>query len=682
MNELIRTGSLGRFLMLTIGLIVSSPGMTEPVVDAIEDQQFTEGPVYSFQPRLLSQAKVLWRKSYGPDDLTVDPFTGQVDWKIPVGYAKQSLHVGVIASDGSGEYEEVWVLTIGTGAVTYVDSDDRLDRAIRRMKSGDTLIMRPGEIDSSVSSNRIDGKKSAQPPSGKPGSMTTVIAEEPGRTVMDVHDADVFGLHLIGSRYVKISGLVIKNAGRIGVRLIETDHVYLSNIGVAGSGRSSNSYNHNVANLNVILSSNFIIEGLYSWGHSRYKAQFTRSKQGVVRRSVARIDHYYGSNPIGGYQSYCSRDIVYQNNMLIDSDTSKFWPRFKNHQNAFGVPATGCPALPVGNVFDRSIVLNSHIGPMQTDASDAEGPTVWRDMLGWDILLDGYKAGRGPPTSLMRGVGLSETIYATLGEVSFRESDKFPGARYLYSRNAPSTVSHSIIVNIKSPGDLLWSNDPKLTLSDSIVYNHRGRLTTTENAFVERIQTDDPELRYLVRPPAALSHSCAGSRCGAQIMTFVGKAGTFWGETDYDAETGVPAWPAPGQAIIAEHMRAYRHEGRVRGDGVEKLSGDRGFSKVGTNLTDYVWGYLGEPLPPLLVFARSLADGAEVAWLPTSDDGVASYNVYALEDGDFRKIASVPHADSVLRSIVPIGDASGPFRVTAVMDDGRESGPGYDVLPR
>lgn len=675
--------TLLRVVLCTSGMVLStSAGHAYELINDVMDQVAQPGASYTFQPSLMQDGPVLWRKSYGPDDMEVDPFTGEVRWTIPADYRQQSLHVGVIASDGVEEHEMVWVLTVGEGRVRYLDADGKLGRALRKMRSGDTLVIRNGIMDVSRRSNRVDSDKRIEPPSGSAKAMTTVIAEDPGKLTMDAYDADAEGIQLVESEYIKIAGIVIKNAGRTGFRLFRTNNIYLKDIGISNSGRAPNSYNHKITNLKITASRDFLVEGLYSWGHSRYKVQIMNSERGVVRRSVARIDHYDGSNPIGGYQSYCSRNIVYQNNMLVDSATSDFWVRFKNHQNAFGVPATGCNDYPVGNVFTGNIVLNSHIGAMQTDASDADGPTIWENMVAWDIALDRYKAGKGHVTPLLHGVGKSVTEHLTAGNVRVkkRTPDTYP--RYFYSRSAPSIIRTSILSGFESPANLLWANVPTLTLEDSVLHQFDGTVTGGDESERSRVHNLDPKLRYLPRAPQALARKCGGQQCGAVIMYLTGSAGTFWGESGYDTLTRVPAWPVVGEQEMASHMRRYRHEGRTRGGDVRSLSGDRGFARTNTNLTDYIWGYLGEPVPPLQVYARETGDAVELAWLPVKNQKSKEYRVYAFVEGQHELLGTVVPGEGVQTYRVESEKSAGPFRVTSVSAQGIESEHGYDVFVR
>jgi len=672
-----------RFVFCVSGMaLIAAASHASVSIDKVADQVAQPGALYTFQPRLLQSGSVLWRKSYGPDEMEVDPFTGAVRWTIPADYRQQSLHVGVIASDGVDEHESVWVLTVGDGRVRYLDADGNLSKALRKMRSGDTLVIRNGTMEVSGRSSRIDSKKRIEPPSGSAKAMTTVIAEDPGKLTMDVSDADAFGIQLIETEYIKIAGIVIKNAGRTGLRLFKTNNIYLKDIGISNSGRALNSYNHNIANLKITGSRDFLVEGLYSWGHSRYKVQFTNSERGVVRRSVARIDHYDGSYPIGGYQSYCSKNIVYQNNILVDSATSDFWVRFKNHQNAFGVPATGCTDLPVGNVFSGNIVLNSHIGAMQTDASDADGPTVWENMVAWDIALDRYKAGKDHVTPLLHGVGKSVTEHLTAGNVRVKKRTRDTYPRYFYSRSAPSIIRTSILSGFESPANLLWANVPTLTLEDSVLHQFDGTVTGGDESEDIRVHDLDPKLRYLPRAPQALARKCGGQQCGAVIMYLTGSAGTFWREPGYDALTQIPAWPVAAEHEMASHMRQYQHEGKTRSGDVGSLSGDRGFAKTSTNLTDYIWGYLGEPVPPLQAYARRNGDTFELSWLPVKSPMIKKYKVYSMVDGQPSFMGVVSHGERVQTFESDIRNVAGPLRVTSVTYEGIESEHGYDVLIR
>ena len=66
-----------------------------------------------------------WKKSYGPDDLSVNSVTGEVTWDIPSDLASESFHVGVMVIDHDGnKHEDTWVLTVGSGDIVYVGSGE------------------------------------------------------------------------------------------------------------------------------------------------------------------------------------------------------------------------------------------------------------------------------------------------------------------------------------------------------------------------------------------------------------------------------------------------------------------------------------------------------------------------------------------------------------------------------
>ena len=71
------------------------------------------------------------------------------------------------------------------------------------------------------------------------------------------------------------------------------------------------------------------------------KLLFEKSRDGVVRRAVSRIDAYIGIEPIGIFQTYCSNNITWQNAIAIDSNSKKFWVRHQYIGGSFGFGGNG-----------------------------------------------------------------------------------------------------------------------------------------------------------------------------------------------------------------------------------------------------------------------------------------------------------------------------------------------------
>ena len=119
-------------------------------------------------------------------------------------------------------------------------------------------------------------------------------------------------------------------------------------------------------------------------------------------------------------------------------------------------------------------------------------------------------------------------------------------------------------------------------------------------------------LKYIVRVESGSPLAGAGqggADIGADIKNIVGASGSLWGDTGYNADTGVPMWPFPNEALIRSKMAAYNGY---------SINGARGFCAGTTTLTQYIWQYLGNNIPaqiytlnaPSNLSATALADGS------------------------------------------------------------------------
>jgi len=176
-----------------------------------------------------------------------------------------------------------------------------------------------------------------------------------------------------------------------------------------------------------------------------------------------------------------------------------------------------------------------------------------------------------------------------------------------------------------------------------------------------------------------------GAAVGADVTTFVGKSGTFYGDEGYDQETNISMWPFPHEAQARDKMKNYSYSGTVRGGSAKTLSGVRGFTADGETLTNYVWGYLGNTEPPFNIVALAGDKKVTITWqFPAIKDRgtITEYKIYnALPIGnEANVIATVPaSADPVIEITELVNDVNYLFYVTAVDSIKGESSYSYRV---
>jgi hypothetical protein len=164
----------------------------------------------------------------------------------------------------------------------------------------------------------------------------------------------------------------------------------------------------------------------------------------------------------------------------------------------------------------------------------------------------------------------------------------------------------------------------------------------------------------------------------------LGRSGTLFGDAGFDTETNIPMWPFPMESIIKQKFSEYEYTGptysgsqyhRVE-TGVDTLVGARGFAIEGETLTNYIWGYLGEPVPPFNLSASHVEDKLILQW----DDAVMldksqSYRVYSLSS-ESRKLIDEVHSSNRARGYRGLKIGQSCFAVTKVID-GKESAYSY-----
>lgn len=699
-----------RAIIAAVSLFIANAVIAaSPVISKIQDQRTEQNTLYIYQPKLEAGELVHWTKTFGPDSVKVNPIKGSISWNVPADLPSESFHLGVKASNAEGSDEQTWIVTVGDGQVLYVGPDEvikTLKEGMSQISSGDTLVMRNGYWDHANNTNTIPGnaKKAQTLPGGNASAFTTLMAEDPGQVTLDGKD-EVILLSLFGSTkhpdyalnnndwtgktdYIAIKGLVLINSKTEALRVNYSQYVKLINIGVGPSGQFSTSY----SNLYIYRSQNVLIEGLYAWGHGRYKVAFQQSSNSVVRRSVARIDNYLGGKPIGGYISYCSKNIMFQNNILVDSDHPKYWNNHNEIINAFGVPATNCYDYPEFNEFKRNLALNVHMGLMNTDARTNANPSLWEDLVGWDLKPARHNGGTGAVTPILSSVGATVTNRMTLGEVNIDTEDE--GDYFLYSRNLDALVKNSILYRVGwdggetvNQGDLVRQTYAEFYFEDNNLFDFKGGMNDSGGCCViEKHNVNiDPEFKYLTMLPRdSLLRSAAsdGSQMGAELMTMRGKSGTFYGQPGFDDETNIPMWPFPGQDVAHQQFSAFSFTGTDRDGGTAGIRGDRGFAVDNQTLTNYVWGYLGNVVPPFNLTATAGNSQVKLMWdvsAPLEQSELASYRIYQFIEG-VKELKEEVAAGTLSYDVTGLtNDLSFEFAVTAVDVDGNESDYAYPV---
>jgi hypothetical protein len=459
-----------------------------------------------------------------------------------------------------------------------------LRKGIAAMAGGDTLIIGDG----------IYTQPITDMPSGSASAYTTIEAEHDWAVTIDgagFPDDYQFGIEVSSKHHVAVRGIHVKmkqaSTTNGPITVAYSDHVKIQ--------RCSGSYGpttDNAATIDVGPTSSYVlIEECYAFGGARYQFLVYQSDHVIVRRSVARHDHWTGSLQCAGFTNYDSVSTVWQNNVVLDSDEANcvghLYGGFFNENKTDYAPDTS-------QLLQGNIVLNVnayYAGDFDTLVS---GTRTIEDMIIWGSS-GGYQGDGG--NGIDAHIDLRRL---TIGGIAGRYDGPNEGAGHgtgvsIYS-NQDNRVTHSVFSGCASLGVADYAVSDYNAFSGNGA-NYGGQHKAAAGAHDITADLVTPSLRYLPRiePGSPLKTAgVGGAQIGAEVMFKVGATGTLHGEPGWDQPTTEPLWPFPNEAEIKADMASYTGPGGV---------GARGFatgkSRDGSpqTLTKYIWEYLGNQIP-------------------------------------------------------------------------------------
>jgi hypothetical protein len=442
--------------------------------------------------------------------------------------------------------------------------------------AGGELIVLDGTYSELAGTGYISyvGTGSAQPPSGKSHSQQTwVHAQNPGNVT-------VIGALFIGRSVRKDSNITIQGITfEGGGNLYNTNYVTIRGCGFhdvslsggnvfgigTGDGSWGNSYN--------------LIEDSWVWGQDRLIAITYRGDHNVWRRVVLRGD---GCNsaictnsgaPNVGITVYESSYTELQNVFVVDRilGGGTRYADFASAQHTAGQPHGGNRWRGIASINSEDDANN-----FEYDNGSVFPVMDIADFVAWNP--GGYGVN-------VAGRGGSEDVRIT--NITVFVNSAGDGIRV-----APGTTG-TILTNLIVFGAGLHGINSALQPSYSDVFGTWSSGSYNQTTCATGCRTTNPtadgatpSLKWPLRIEAgsALSGTGAGAaNYGATIVNRFGTDGTHWGEAGYGTLTATPLWPWPNQAII----RAQFCNGVTRG-----------WCGTALTFTQYVWGQLGNGLPP------------------------------------------------------------------------------------
>lgn len=480
---------------------------------------------------------------------------------------------------------------------------------VKLLRSGDSLVLKAGIY--SGQKNMIGDYASPRvwPASGSPDRPTTIRAEKVGAAIIDAGYSYV-GFSSVNKSgdttdYLHIDGIHFRHGGG-GVFNIKGTRNKITNCGFE-DGMPPGSRDENPIAFIAGGSSYTLVEDCWVWGKGRY-GFYTSSTSGgthhvVFRRVVVRLDD---SPPwmTAGLRFYNAHDNVMQNCIVIDSRVDAK----AGEPSAFaqgGGSSYGDP----NNTWTGVIALNNPQmwGYNANDVLQTEtviNSIFWGNHDGLFMTKQDHTIDKNSAVNMTKLTIGSNTVYGVRHNSNYAYAVNLSDTLLYVPEGATAFKDLSSIVNtmVYSPG------------TNSIGNGRHGYTSIDSRLYAKG-------LKYLpmVEPGSKLGRHGVG----ANILYRIGESGTCYGDSGWDSTSATPLWPFANEALWGAKMKAYSASGP---------GGNRGFAALGgsTPLSDYVWGYLGHPVPPFNLVAVPGERQVELSWSSNlSSSDLIGYKVYA-----------------------------------------------------
>ena len=470
-----------------------------------------------------------------------------------------------------------------------------INYGISTMAGGDTLIIGNGQYSINDPIKYV--------PSGSAGAYTTIRAESDfgvkidAGTFSNIWDAVI---NFYGKSYIAIQGLLIDGHRIAPVVITYSNHIKLMRNGFSGADWTGNNTSVSIGPGDSYM----LAEDNFSYGGARYEFLVYQSDHVVMRRNIARNDHYEGGWQAAGFANYDSDNTIWENNIAIDTDNSccvnatsgnRLWGGFWNENNE-GWPQ-GTPQEHYGNiVLNYRTDYGANYDPKISKSQLIENDIYWDTNSGY---YGDYWIGPTPTDITIRNI----TSGGNKDHYNFGTGAAIGGT-------LPNAITSSIFADnhVFGISGGVQGNYNAFSNNGSNYGTNNGQTPSPGANDITNVNIVGSVLKYLPRGPEPgtplETGGQGGGRIGARVMWKYGVDGTLYGEPGYKVlrspENGYGRaedrlWPFPNEAVIKAQLGSYSGGG---------LPGPRGFAAPGNGLyggprtlTSYIWEYLGAPMP-------------------------------------------------------------------------------------
>lgn len=583
-----------------------------------------------------------------------------------------------------------WTVTItSTNKTIYMGSGEtyqNLSQAFGAMDSGDELVIRDGTY--TGASNVIT--TSNHPPAGLSKSSPTVIrAENDGAVYFDGENTRqmvlIYGT-VGGHSWLndwKFKGIqwIRSSANAVLIRNGDDDDFTTGDLASALSANiffkncGFHSYGPNAA-VALYYLKDVLVEDCWAWGNGRYGFQAYVSDNILFRRCVSRRDavSLVSSYPTSNFVNYTSHGVEFQNCISVDSDSNNY-----TNMGSFG-------SLYIKDVYVGRVSEDTGVRGCVLLNYDASDPGTY------PVKLGGIYVEVEPLNTTI----LHTAIVGSSNGIICKELEDDVDIDHCSVLNAAHDPSGSVnITNAYGERSVAVGGYPNVTNSYAVNnsflaaqrsvgstsdYNGAYGNSSDTMSYGTHNVTSDPDIKYPVRIEVGSDYSGVASDSGdigATILFKYGTDGTFYGDSGYNTLTSDDLWPWPNEALI---RTAFRNDYGTTDE-------TRGFCATGETLTNYIWAYLGNVVPPfgLTVEAGPGAGEATLTWTANTEGDIDHYNVYVGDATNTYNFTGYTVADehsvgdTTTHKVTGLGADEYYFVVTAVDGDPDESGYSNEV---
>ena len=435
--------------------------------------------------------------------------------------------------------------------------------------------------------------------SGSSGDPTIIKALNAGAAVCSTTTGG--GVRILDTSYVQLEGLhfqeIDPDNACVSVEGTSSHHVLVKRCSLAMDTMIA------TAGANLVT-----FEDCYGYGGPmRYTFQTSlggsTTQQIIFRRCLVRWDWSNVNDPQACFANYSCTDVYYQNCIAIDCTDNKGYEMatFDGAKGFFN-PNGG------EGGYEGCIVMNgSGFGGFWFESSAAN--TV-NNCLVWNLHYNAQDATDGyDPMSFVSSADTG-ALYVTNCTFGINDcvSCADPGAGggtmspiSFDSDNVDEHIRNCIIYGMNlETGWYAYDGDAD-DEDYNLYYANDGGRNCNGGCGANDITDHDPLSYGLAEPPYISPCSYlqtageGGGKIGATIRTRIGVDGTFYGETGWNADTGVRLWPFPYQDEIrakcaAFYMAAEEAYSVAAGDDYDSpvMDGARGFCAPGETLTSWI----------------------------------------------------------------------------------------------